>query len=110
PQVETVGLYEIPRWRGDASLLWTGRHASAAVNVNYIGGFQDTSPSPLFVKQQVTTDVQFSHELPWGLRGTIGVNNVFDRLPPATSFSTGYAERASNFLPRWSYLQLTKAF
>jgi len=110
PQVETVGLYEIPRWRGDASLLWTGRHASAAINVNYIGGFQDTSPSPLFVKQQVTTDIQFSHELPWGLRGTIGVNNVFDRLPPATSFSTGYAERASNFLPRWSYLQLSKAF
>jgi hypothetical protein len=68
-QVETVGLYEIPRWRGDASLLWTRQKASAAVNVNYIGGFQDTSPSALFVKQQFTTDVQFSHALPWGLRG-----------------------------------------
>ena len=110
PQVETVGLYEIPRWRGDASLLWTHRHASAAINFNYIGGFQDTSPSALFIKQQVTTDVQFSHDLPWGLRGTVGVNNVFDRLPPATSFSTGYAERVNNFLPRWAYVQLTKTF
>ncbi len=110
PQVETVGLYEIPRWRGDASLLWTHRHASAAINLNYIGGFQDTSPSALFIKQQVTTDVQFSHDLPWGLRGTVGVNNVFDRLPPATSFSTGYAERVNNFLPRWAYVQLTKTF
>ena len=45
PQVETVGLYEIPRWRGDASLLWTGKQSSAALNVNYIGGFQDTAPS-----------------------------------------------------------------
>lgn len=109
-QVETVGLYEIPRWRGDASILWTGEKASAGVNVNYIGGFQDTSPSLLFVKPQFTTDVQFSHALPWGLRGTLGVNNVFDRLPPATSFSTGYAERTSNLLPRWAYLSVEKKF
>jgi outer membrane receptor protein involved in Fe transport len=82
----------------------------AAINFNYIGGFQDTSPSTLFVKQQLTTDLQFSYNLPWGLRGTIGVNNIFDREPPATSFSTGYAERVNNFLPRWAYLSLTKTF
>jgi iron complex outermembrane receptor protein len=110
PEVETVGLYEIPRWRGDASLSWTHEKASAAINVNYIGGFQDSSPSALFVKQQVTTDVQFSHALPWQSRVTIGVNNVFDRLPPATTFSTGYAERANNFLPRWAYVSVTKTF
>ncbi len=110
PEVETVGLYEIPRWRGDASLIWTREQASASIGLNYIGGFQDTSPSLLFVKQQVTTDVQFSHALPFGLRGTVGVNNVFDRLPPATTFSTGYAERASNFLPRFMYVELSKKF
>ncbi|MEO6244584.1 MAG: TonB-dependent receptor, partial [Opitutaceae bacterium] len=109
-QVETVGLYEIPRWRGDTSVQWTREKMSASVNVNYIGGFQDTSPSPLLVKQQLTTDVQFGHALPWGMRATVGVNNVFDRKPPATSFSTGYAERASNFLPRFAYLELTKKF
>ena len=110
PEVETVGLYEIPRWRGDASLLWSHGKASAALNVNYIGGFQDTSPSLLFVKQQVTTDVQAGYALPWGLRATVGVNNLFDRLPPATTFSTGYAERVNNFLPRWAYVSLTKTF
>jgi len=110
PQVETVGTYEIPRWRGDASVLWTREKASASINFNYVGGFQDTSPSLLFVKQQVTTDVQLGHALPWGLRGTVGVNNLFDRNPPATSFSTGYAERVNNFLPRWAYISLTKTF
>jgi outer membrane receptor protein involved in Fe transport len=109
-QVETVGLYEIPRWRGDFSLLWTRQKASAAVNVNYIGGFQDTSPSALFVKQQITTDVQVGYALPWGLKATVGVNNVLDRRPPATSFSTGYAERVNNFLPRWAYLSVSKTF
>ncbi|MBL9199138.1 MAG: TonB-dependent receptor [Opitutaceae bacterium] len=109
-QVETAGLYEIPRWRGDASIHWAREKMSAAVNVNYIGGFQDTSPSALFVKQQVTTDVQFGHALPWGLRATVGVNNVLNRKAPATSFSTGYAERASNFLPRFAYLEVTKKF
>ena len=105
-----MGIYEIPRWRGDASLTWTREKASASVNVNYIGGFQETSPSLLLVKQQLTTDVQFSYALPWKLKATVGVNNVFDRLPPATSFSTGYAERVNNFLPRWAYLSLTKTF
>jgi iron complex outermembrane receptor protein len=109
-QVETVGLYEIPRWRGDFSLLWTRQKASAAINVNYIGGFQDTSPSALFVKQQITTDVQVGYALPWGLKASVGVNNVLDRRPPATSFSTGYAERVNNFLPRWAYLSVSKTF
>jgi outer membrane receptor protein involved in Fe transport len=54
--------------------------------------------------------VQAGYALPWGLRATVGVNNVFDRLPPATSFSTGYAERVNNFLPRWAYVSLTKTF
>ena len=110
PQVETVGLYEIPRWRGDASLLWTGKQSSAALSVNYIGGFQDTAPSLLFIKQQVTTDVQYSRAFGGGIRATIGINNLFDRLPPATSFSTGYAERVNNFLPRWAYLSVAKTF
>lgn len=109
-QVETVGLYEIPRWRGDASLSWSHEKASAALNVNYIGGFQDTSPSTLFVKQQITTDVQVGYALPWQTRVTLGVNNLFDRLPPATSFSTGYAERVNNFLPRWVYVSVSKTF
>jgi len=110
PQVQTVGLYEIPRWRGDASVQWTREKLSAAVGMNYIGGFQDTAPSQLFVKQQVTTDVQIGYALPWNLRTTLGVNNVFDRTAPGTSFSTGYAERASNFLPRFVYVELTKKF
>jgi outer membrane receptor protein involved in Fe transport len=110
PQVETVGIYEVPRWRGDASVLWSYEKASASVGVNYIGGFQDTSPSTLFVEQQVTTDVQVGYALPWQTRIAVGVNNVFDRLPPATSFSTGYAERVNNFLPRWAYVTLTKTF
>ena len=110
PVVETVGIYEIPRWRGDAAVLWSREKASAAVNVNYIGGFQDTSPSLLLIKQQITTDVQFGYALPWNLAAKIGVNNVFDQLPPATSFSTGYAERVNNFLPRYAYLELTKKF
>lgn len=109
-QVETVGLYEIPRWRGDAAVNWTREKLSATVGVNYIGGFQDTSPSLLFVKQQLTTDVQLGYALPWNLRATIGANNVFDRTAPATSFSTGYAERASNFLPRFLYVEVAKKF
>jgi outer membrane receptor protein involved in Fe transport len=40
----------------------------------------------------------------------VGVNNLFDREPPLTSGSTGYAERTSYYLPRFIYLNATKQF
>jgi outer membrane receptor protein involved in Fe transport len=38
------------------------------------------------------------------------VNNLFDKAPPLTAGSTGYAERTSYFLPRFVYLDVTKKF
>ena len=41
---------------------------------------------------------------------TIGANNLFDKNPPRTASSTGYAEATSYFLPRFLYLDITKKF
>ena len=41
---------------------------------------------------------------------TIGANNLFDRNPPRTASSTGYAEQTAYFLPRFLYLEITKKF
>ena len=38
------------------------------------------------------------------------MNNLFDKAPPLTAGSTGYAERTSYFLPRFVYLDVTKKF
>lgn len=108
--VETVATYEVPRLRGNASLGWSYRKFGAVVTADYIAGFADLAPSTQRVKQQTITGLQLSYDFPQATRVTIGVNNLFDRDPPLTSWSTGYAEQTSYFLPRFIYLDVTKKF
>lgn len=108
--VETVATYEVPRLRGNGSVAWNYQKFGASVTADYIGGFTDLAPSVLRVKQQVITGLQVSYDLPKETKLTLGVNNVFDRNPPLTASSTGYAEQTSYFLPRFVYLDVTKHF
>jgi outer membrane receptor protein involved in Fe transport len=62
------------------------------------------------VKQQTIAGLQLSYEFAAATRVTFGVNNLFDRNPPLTASSTGYAEATSYFLPRFLYLDVTKKF
>ena len=108
--LETVTTYEVPRVRGNGSLAWSYGKFGSVVTVDYIGGFADLSPSTMRVKQQTITGLQLSYDLPQATRLTLGVNNLFDRDPPVTSWSTGYAEQTSYFLPRFVYVDITKKF
>jgi outer membrane receptor protein involved in Fe transport len=108
--VETVATYEVPRLRGNASLAWAYRKFGAVVSADYIHGFADAAPSTLRVKQQTITGLQLSYELAQATRVTLGANNLFDRDPPRTASSTGYAEQTSYFLPRFLYVDVTKKF
>jgi len=108
--VDTVGTYEFPRLRGNGSLAWSFHKFGSVVTVDYIDGFADAAPSVLRVKQQVITGLQLSYDLPAATKITLGVNNLFDRDPPRTAATTGYAEQTSYFLPRFVYLDITKKF
>jgi iron complex outermembrane receptor protein len=110
PSIETVNTYEVPNFRGNAGLSWTKGKFGAGVTADYITGFSDLAPSVARVKQQTITGVQLSYDLPYATKLTIGANNVFDRDPPRTASSTGYAEQTSYFLPRFLYLDVTKKF
>ena len=108
--VETVTTYEVPRLRGNGSLAWSRGKLGVTVSADYIHGFQDAAPSLLWVKQQVVTGLQVSYDLPSATKVTLGANNVFDRNPPLTASSTGYAEQTSQFLPRFLYVDITRKF
>jgi len=62
------------------------------------------------VKQQTVTGLQVSYDLPAATKVTLGANNLFDKNPPRTASSTGYAEQTAYFLPRFLYLEITKKF
>jgi outer membrane receptor protein involved in Fe transport len=108
--IETVTTYEVPRLRANGSVDWTYGKFGAGVTVDYIHGFQDTAPSTLWVKQQTITGLQLSYEVAKSTKVTVGANNLFDRTPPLTAGSTGYAEQTSRFLPRFLYVDITRKF
>ena len=108
--VETVRTFEVPHFRGNGSVAWNYQKFGAAVTADYIAGFPDAAPSTLRVKQQTVTGLQLSYDLPYATKVTIGANNLFDKNPPRTASSTGYAEATSYFLPRFLYVDITKKF
>jgi outer membrane receptor protein involved in Fe transport len=110
PAVDVVGTYEVPDLRGTGSLAWSYGNLGASVTVDYIGDFTDTAPSTRQVPKQTITGAQVSYAFLWDTKVTLGVNNLFDKAPPLTAGSTGYAERTSYFLPRFAYLDVTKKF
>ena len=108
--VETVRTFEVPHFRGNGSLAWNYQKFGAALTADYIAGFPDAAPSTLRVKQQTVTGLQVSYDLPAATKVTLGANNLFDKNPPRTASSTGYAEQTAYFLPRFLYLDITKKF
>lgn len=110
PAVETVRTFEVPHFRGNGSLTWNYQKFGAALTADYIAGFPDAAPSTLRVKQQTVTGLQLSYDLPYATKVTLGANNLFDKNPPRTASSTGYAEQTAYFLPRFLYLDITKKF
>ena len=108
--VETVRTFEVPHFRGNGSLAWNYQKFGAALTADYIAGFPDAAPSTLRVKQQTVTGLQVSYDLPAATKVTLGANNLFDKNPPRTASSTGYAEQTAYFLPRFLYVDITKKF
>ena len=108
--VETVRTFEVPHFRGNGSLAWNYQKFGAALTADYIAGFPDAAPSTLRVKQQTVTGLQVSYDLPAATKVTLGANNLFDKNPPRTASSTGYAEQTAYFLPRFLYVEITKKF
>ena len=108
--VETVRTFEVPHFRGNGSLAWNYQKFGAALTADYIAGFPDAAPSTLRVKQQTVTGLQVSYDLPSATKVTLGANNLFDKNPPRTASSTGYAEQTAYFLPRFLYVDITKKF
>jgi iron complex outermembrane receptor protein len=110
PTVDTAGTYEVPQVRGSGSVAWNLGSWGAVVTADYISSFDDLAPSLSRVDAQTIAGMQLSYDFPRDMKVTLGVNNLFDDEPPATSGSTGYAERTSYYLPRFIYIDTTKKF
>lgn len=76
-----------PHWKGQASLSWTGEAIDAVVRGRYIGPTTDTvnAVKDARTRSIIYTDVELGFAINDDkARFAIGVNNLFDKAPPAS--------------------------
>ncbi len=94
--VQLLDLYGEPvRWKIHGSLAWTRERYAAAVNINYVSGYQDqftTPPSP--ISSWTTVDLHFSYHtsdndsggILKGVVVALTVENAMNQKPPYAEF------------------------
>jgi len=128
PFVDRLGFYNSPtEWRGRGSLGLLYRGVSANAFVNYIGSYLNDlalgpigqSLTPQKVDAWTTVDMTLGYAInlddsptPFkGLRGSVTIQNLFDRDPPLAISSNGAFNGAySNPFGRTATVQLTVNF
>jgi iron complex outermembrane recepter protein len=112
---DNVGLWNNPKWRGQASMGWRYKEWGASLAADYIGEFFNDAwvaggwPQNSFSLYHGSVSYR-------GLLGTtvtLGVNNLLDQEPPFVGFDTGgfdpntYSAAA---LGRFVYIRVRKDF
>jgi iron complex outermembrane receptor protein len=93
PLTEYAGTYNLPRFRGMATLGTDLGAFSGNVAVNYIHKFKQSDSAAAtadpFIKAWTTVDVQGSYTGLRNTRLTLGAKNLFDKQPPVAIAEIG---------------------
>src|SRR6185503_9883600 len=79
--------------RGPHNLRWTTHYKQGTTNI--IAGQPD-----LKTKNEITSDLVYTGNLPWDTQVTLAINNIFDRDPPFTRSQYNYDYTNAFFLGR----------
>ncbi len=110
-----IGLWNNPKWRGNASIGWRYRDLSASVSADYIGSyFNDGYTAAGWGENPYTIgNMALSYRAFYGSTITIGVNNVLDDLPPENGRDTGGFDPntyGAGALGRFAYVRIRREF
>ncbi len=108
----------VPRWRITLTLDWTYGAWGATLANTYSAGYVDQLPgadgAPRRVSATTVWDLQVGLAAPAGWRWSVGIQNLFDRDPPASnqqrSTQFGYDPLLSNPMGRSLALQASYTF
>jgi iron complex outermembrane recepter protein len=113
---DNVGLWNNPKWRGQASVSWTRGDYAASIASDYIGNyFNDAYTAAGWPQGSYTLfHTQVSYNEPFfGTRITLGVNNAFDKRPPFNGYDTSGIDPntyGAGALGRFVYVRVRKDF
>jgi iron complex outermembrane recepter protein len=86
PLEELAGTYNLPRFRGNATLGWDSGPWATTLTVNYIHKFKQSESAAAtadpFIKAWTTLDVQASYSGLPNTKFTLGVKNLTNKEPP----------------------------
>ncbi len=111
-----IGLYNNPKWRGQANVGWRYKEFGANLGADYIGSyFNDGYSSTVQWDEGAYTlaTASVSYRGFWGTTITVGANNLFDKLPPFNGFDTGSFDGntyGAGAMGRFLYIRVRKEF
>jgi outer membrane receptor protein involved in Fe transport len=103
-----------PEFRGSASVRWRKGGWGAGAFVSYVGEVYDTGPAQVdgqYFPVKAWTTVSLYGQYAFKESGStvrVGVRNLFDKDPPATSSNFGYLGALHNATGRYWYLNLSR--
>jgi iron complex outermembrane receptor protein len=112
---DNIGLYNNPKWRGNASVGWRYKDVSATVAADYIGSyFNDGYTVAGWGENPYAIGMaSFSYRGFFGSTIIVGVNNVLDKRPPDNGRETsGFDPNTygGGALGRFAYIRIRKDF
>lgn len=108
----TTSLGTLAKWRGTGRATWMTDLVTASWGVRYVGGVEN-SDSVIINGEHMQAEAYWQHDLNLmfdvaeqpGLRFTIGVDNIFDRMPPwlEGNYFNGFDDDTFNSRGRFFY-------
>ncbi len=111
-----IGLYNNPKWRGNASVGWRWKDWGANVNADYIGSyFNDGFTAAGWPEASYTVaNASVTYRGFWHSTVSVGATNVLDNLPPPNGRADlgGYDANTygAGALGRFIYIRVRKDF
>lgn len=113
---DNIGLYNNPKWRGNASVIWTRGDVGASLAADYIGPYFNDGYTAAGWEQGSYTllhaQVSYTEKL-FGTKITIGANNLLDKRPPFNGYETSSIDQSTygaGALGRFLFVRVRKEF
>lgn len=114
--VNEVGTFRLPRWRGTASVTWDYADWSVAGLVYYVDSYEDlrtwaADGDQAYIDEYITFDLRVSYSGLYDTEITVGIDNLFDSDPPFMRYdNSGHDPAFSDPIGRFLWMSVKKSF
>lgn len=114
-EFDNVGLYNNPKWNGEAALSWERKSYGASISADYVGAYFNDGYTATGWEEGAVTVANCSVYYAGfkGIKVTLGLRNMFNKQPPFNGRETsGFDQATYGWLSagRTAYVRIKKDF